>query len=161
MDYLVIKWLHIMSATILFGTGLGSVFYKYMADRGNNLAVIAATNKNLVLADWLFTTPTIFIQIITGFIMTSSFNITFIDYVFKNIWLLISIILFILTAFCWLIVVFLQIKMRNLAMDAVKNHNDLAIKYYRYNKAWLLLGIPAFISMIAIFYLMITKPMLL
>lgn len=66
MDYLTLKWLHILSSTFLFGTGLGSAFYKFLADRSGNLQHIVQTNRNVVLADWLFTTPTGIIQPLTG-----------------------------------------------------------------------------------------------
>lgn len=66
MEYLILKWLHILSATLLFGTGIGSAFYKFMTDRAGSIQAIAQTNKLVVLADWLFTTPTIILQPITG-----------------------------------------------------------------------------------------------
>lgn len=66
MEYLLLKWIHILSSTVLFGTGVGSAFYKFMADRGGDLHNIARTNRHVVLADWLFTTPTIIIQPVTG-----------------------------------------------------------------------------------------------
>ena len=70
MEYLTVKWIHIVSSTLLFGTGLGSAFYKYMADRSKNVSAIALTNRLVVLADWMFTTPAIIIQPVTGFILS-------------------------------------------------------------------------------------------
>lgn len=69
MLYLSLKTLHILSMLLLFGTGLGSAFYKWMADRSGNLAHIAVTNRHVVLADWLFTTPTVIFQPISGLAM--------------------------------------------------------------------------------------------
>jgi len=155
MDYLIIKWIHIISATLLFGTGLGSAFYKLLTDRSKNTQAIAITNKIVVLADWLFTTPTIIIQPVTGYIlMTKS------GYDFTQSWLLLSLILYIIAGFCWLPVVFLQIKMRNLSLTASKDNSSLPAKYWHYTRIWFYFGIPAFISMVVIFYLMTNKPIL-
>lgn len=153
MDYLTIKWLHIISATVLFGTGLGSAYYKFLADRSKNTFAIAITNKNLVLADWLFTTPTIIIQPVTGFILMSKsgYNLT-------EPWLLLSLFFFIIAGACWLPVVVLQIKMRNLSDIASKTNTDLSVPYWYYAKIWFKLGIPAFILMLVIFYFMTNKP---
>ncbi|MFV1982719.1 MAG: DUF2269 family protein [Thiohalomonadales bacterium] len=153
MDYLILKWLHIISSTILFGTGLGSAFYKYVTDRTNNIHAIAETNKIVVLADWIFTTPTIIIQPITGYLLVtrSGFSLT-------DSWLVLSVFLFILTGLCWIPVVFLQIKMRNLSIIASQANISLPASYYRYTKVWFYLGIPAFIAMLGIFYLMSNKP---
>ena len=155
MEYLIIKWIHIISSTLLFGTGLGSAFYKFLADRTKNTHVIAVTNKNVVLADWLFTTPTIIIQPVTGIIMASISG-----YDIHNSWLILSIIFFIIAGICWLPVVFLQIKMRNLSAMALKSNTKLPSKYWYYAKIWFYLGIPAFISMLCILYLMTIKPTL-
>ena len=78
-SYLLLKYLHILSMVLLFGTGLGSAFYKWMADRSGSLAHIAVTNRHVVLADWLFTTPTVIFQPLSGswlvYILTYPFTI--------------------------------------------------------------------------------------
>jgi len=153
MDYLTLKWIHIISATILFGTGLGSVFYKILTDKSQNTNAIAITNKNVVLADWIFTTPTLIIQPVTGFMMA-----LIADYNLDNSWLLFSTILYFIAGICWLPVVVLQIKMRDLSITASVTNTNLPIVYWRYARIWFYLGIPAFIAMIGLFYLMTNKP---
>jgi len=154
MEYLLIKWIHIISSTLLFGTGLGSAFYKYMTDRTNNVDAIATTNKLVVLADWLFTTPTIIIQPVTGIMMVFIAGFSFADS-----WLLISIILYVIAGACWLPVVVLQIKMRQISNHAALTTTDLPDIYWQYTKTWFWLGIPAFISIVCTFYLMTNKPL--
>lgn len=155
MDYLIIKWLHIISATILFGTGLGSAFYKLITDRNKNIFAIAMTNRIIVLADWIFTTPTIFIQPLTGFILLSKSG-----YALTSSWLILSMILFIIAGSCWIPVVFLQIKMRDISNDASNTTGNLPDIYWHHATTWFYLGIPAFISILGVFYLMTNKPIL-
>ena len=67
MEYLVVKWLHVLSSTVLFGTGLGSAFYMFSTNRSADVRAIAIVARRVVVADWLFTTPTAIIQPLTGF----------------------------------------------------------------------------------------------
>ncbi len=153
MIYTWLKLIHIMSSTILFGTGLGSAFYLYCADRSKNIYAIAFAARKVVLADFIFTTPAVIIQPITGFIMAAQAN-----YDINTHWITVSLLLYVLTGLCWLPVVWLQIRIRDMAETAVQVHNDLPPLYYRYMKYWFWLGWPAFISVLIIFYLMVFKP---
>ena len=155
MTYLTLKSLHILSLILLFGTGLGSAFYKFMADLSGDIRAIYTTNRHVVLADWLFTTPTVIIQPITGYYLLQdlSFPLT-------TPWLLLSIILYIVAGACWLPVVWFQIRMRELSRLAVEQHTPLTREYYRYAHAWFCLGVPAFFAMLLIVVLMVIKPTL-
>ena len=138
---------------LLFGTGLGSAFYKWMADRSGDLNHIAITNRHVVLADWLFTTPTVFIQPLTGLwmIYISQLPLT-------TPWIAISLILFAIAGACWLPVVWLQIRMRDMSNSAIKNQSELPKLYWKYVGYWFWLGVPAFIAMVLVVLLMVLKP---
>ena len=153
MDYLWLKALHILSAILLFGTGLGSAFYKFMADRRGDLSAIATTNRHVVLADWLFTTPTILIQPLTGLWMARIAG-----WPLTEPWLLASLILYLIAGACWLPVVVLQIRMRDLSAAAVQDNAPFSLRYRRYARIWFWLGIPAFIAMVLTVLLMVLKP---
>ncbi len=152
MTYLTLKYVHLLSMVLLFGTGLGSAFYKWMADRSRNVTHIAIVNKHVVLADWLFTTPTIVVQPITGLWMVYVLHLPF-----TTPWVLISLALYTLAGLCWLPVVWLQIRMQKLAQLAVEQKTDLDSQYWRYARIWFYLGIPAFIAMVLIVLLMVMK----
>ena len=152
MTYLVLKYLHIISAILLFGTGLGSAFYKFMADRSGNLQHIAITNKNVVFADWIFTTPTVIFQPISGIWMAHIIGLPL-----TTPWIMLSIILYIIAGACWLPVVYLQIKMQRISYDAWKSQQQLPKTYWKYAKIWFVLGIPAFFAMILVVLLMSLK----
>lgn len=154
MLYLTLKWIHILSAILLFGTGLGSAFYKFMTDRRGNIAAIAVVNRTVVLADWLFTTPTIFIQPLTGLAMLHLLNIPL-----MTPWIFWSFVLYFLAGACWLPVVWLQIRMRDMAEVAVQRQTALPSLYHRYAQIWFWLGVPAFIAMVVVVGLMVFKPM--
>ncbi|HMT94150.1 DUF2269 domain-containing protein [uncultured Thiothrix sp.] len=152
MSYLSLKYLHILSMVLLFGTGLGSAFYKWMADRSGNLAHIAVMNRHVVLADWLFTTPTIIFQPISGLWM-----VYLLHYPLTTPWIMWSLVLYGVAGVCWLPVVWLQIQMRHLSEQALATQTDLPALYWRYARYWFWLGVPAFIAMLFIVLLMVFK----
>jgi uncharacterized membrane protein len=155
MDYHLIKWLHIFSSMLLFGTGLGTAFFKFMADLSGNLPAIAETNRRVVLADWLFTTPTVIIQPLTGYMLAhlAGFSPT-------APWLAATLALYLLAGGCWLPVVWLQIRMRDDSAAALAAGGPLPERYRQDARTWFWLGIPAFLAMAGVLYLMVAKPSL-
>lgn len=153
MLYLWLKFLHILSSTILFGTGIGTACVMLYAHRTRDVAVISATTKYVVLADWWFTGSSGFIQPLTGFWM-----VYLAGYPLTSWWILGSILGYVIAAACWFPVVYLQIKMRDFSLAARQTNSALPAVYYRYFKYWFCLGFPAFISLVMVFYLMTNKP---
>jgi uncharacterized membrane protein len=153
MDYVTVKWLHILSSTLLFGTGIGSAFYMLFVSLSRDVRAIAVVSRHVVLADWLFTMPTIIIQPLTGFYL-----MYLAGYPLTNRWIFWSIVLYFIAGACWLPVVWLQIKMHGFAREADNNNTELPATYWRYMTIWILLGIPAFIALVIVFYLMVAKP---
>lgn len=152
MLYLSLKYLHILSMVLLFGTGLGSAFYKWMADRSGNLAHIAVVNRHVVLADWIFTTPTVIFQPLSGLGMVYLLGLPL-----ATPWVAISLGLYVFAGLCWLPVVWLQIRMRNLADAALMAQTPLPAEYWRYARVWFWLGVPAFVAMVGVVFLMVFK----
>lgn len=152
MTYAALKTLHILSMVLLFGTGLGSAFYKWMADRSGNVAHIAVTNRHVVLADWIFTTPTVIFQPISGLWMVHLLGLPL-----ATPWIATSLFLFVLAGICWLPVVWLQIRMQKLSAIAVAEDSSLPEIYWRMARWWFWLGLPAFISMVLVVTLMVFK----
>jgi len=152
MEYLIVKWAHILSSTLLFGTGLGSAFYMFFASRTRDARVIAVVVRYVVIADWLFTTPTIIVQPLTGFYM-----VHLAGYPLSSGWILWSIVLFLIAGAAWLPVVWMQVQMRNMAQEAARAESALPERYWRFLRAWVALGIVAFVALIVVFYLMVTK----
>ena len=153
MDYLLLKWIHILSSTILFGTGLGSAFYMFMANRRKEIVGMYFAVRHVVIADWLFTTPAIVIQFITGIGLAHVRG-----YALSHGWVLLAIILYFFVGACWVPVVIMQIKMRNMAKRALKEGGDLPACYWHMDKWWIALGAGAFSIVLVIFYLMIFRP---
>ncbi|HUQ12619.1 MAG TPA: DUF2269 domain-containing protein [Steroidobacteraceae bacterium] len=153
MTYLVVKWLHILSSTLLFGTGLGSAWYMFFASRTRDPRVIAPVTKYVVIADWVFTTPTIVIQPLTGFYLVhlAGFPLT-------SRWILWTVGLYLLAGAAWLPVVWMQIRMRDLAITSAEASVPLPPVYWKYLRAWVALGIVAFLALVVVFYLMVVKP---
>jgi uncharacterized membrane protein len=153
MEYFIIKWLHILSSTLLFGTGIGSAWYLLFAVVSKNVQAIAVVTRILVIADWLFTGVTMIAQPATGFYL-----IHLAGFPLQTPWIKWSIVLFVIALLCWLPVVWLQIKMRDLAAEAMQQAAPLPAQFWRYFRAWIVLGIPAFFAFVAVFYLMVVKP---
>ncbi|WP_338768721.1 DUF2269 domain-containing protein [Massilia sp. METH4] len=154
MEYFIVKWLHILSATFLFGTGIGSAWYLLFAVISRNVAAIAVVSRIVVIADWLFTATTMIVQPLTGFYL-----IHIAGYPLHSKWIVWSVVLFVIAALCWFPVVWLQMRLRDLSAAAVAENTPLPPQFWRYFKFWVVLGIPAFFAFLAVFWLMVAKPM--
>ena len=150
--YLSIKFIHIISATLLFGTGLGSAFYLFMAYRSGNMNAMAETNRIVVIADFCFTTPTVVIQLVTGLYLMNYLGLAL-----TSPWSLSVLGLYAFVGVCWLPVVWLQIWLR----DRAKQLQSPDIQYRQRMNLWLMLGIMAFPAVIILYALMVFKPFFL
>jgi uncharacterized membrane protein len=137
----------------MFGTGLGSAFYKWSADRSGIISAITHTNRVVVLADWIFTTPTIIIQPITGIWLLYLLNIPF-----TQGWVVATLVLYVIAGACWLPVVWLQMRMRDLSFEAENCNKPLSSLYYYHANQWFWLGVPAFTALVIVYFLMVFKP---
>lgn len=153
MDYMTVKWIHILSSTLLLGTGLGIAFFMWMAHLSRDARQIANTARLVVIADTIFTAPAVIVQLLSGLWMVHQLGMPL-----SVFWIKWSLVLFFVIGACWLPVVWLQIQTRNLAQHAVKTNKDLPPAYGRIMRWWFWLGWPAFICVIAIFWLMVHKP---
>jgi len=153
MEYVIVKWLHILSSTLLFGTGLGSAFYMLFASRTGDARSIAVVVRHVVIADWAFTTPTIVIQPLTGLYLAHLAG-----FPLASTWLVVSFALYFLAGACWLPVVWMQMRMRDMAQHAATAGGGLPDQYWRLLRWWTWLGIVAFLALVAVFYLMVAKP---
>lgn len=153
MEYLVVKWLHILSSTLLFGTGIGSAWYLLLASLAKDARAAAVTARHVVWADTLFTATTAVFQPLSGVYLLHLAGIPL-----STKWVAQSLMLYAVAIGCWLPVVWLQIRMRNLAEQAVGNGEALPRSYRRCLAAWAVLGVPAFFAFLAIFWLMVFKP---
>jgi uncharacterized membrane protein len=154
MEYLAVKWLHIVSSTLLFGTGIGSAFYLLLTSLTRDMRAMATVTRLVVWADWLFTTPTVILQPFTGFYLLHLSGMPL-----HSHWVVHSLILYVIAIGCWIPVVWIQMKMRDCVGEAVKSATALPAIYKRYLIAWALLGIPALVAFLLIFYLMVFKPL--
>lgn len=152
---LTLKLIHILGGTVLFGTGLGIAFFMFMAHRTRDAAIIAHTARIVVLADVTFTANAVIVQPVSG-----TYLVLAIGYSFWEPWIVTSLALYVVVGLCWLPVLWIQARIRDLARQAVQDGADLPERYERLFRIWFVLGWPAFIGVIAIFVLMIFKPAL-
>ena len=155
IDPFILKWAHIVSSTVLFGTGLGTAFHGLASNLRGDLRGIVVANKNVVLADWIFTSPAVVVQPVTGVLLALEEG-----FPLDAPWLLASVGLYVFVGCCWLPVVWLQIRMARIAEGCLSSGASLPPIYRRYFGWWFALGWPAFIAMLAIFWLMVAKPQL-
>lgn len=153
MDYLTVKWLHVLSSTVLFGTGIGSAFYLLMATWSRNPHAVAAVSRHVVVADWLFTATTVVFQLLSGFwLMHLAGGIPV-----STPWIAWSLALYAFAVACWLPVVWIQLRLRDLASQAARQDAPLPDAYRRLFTWWVGLGGAAFAAFLVIFYLMVAK----
>lgn len=152
-SYFVVKWIHVLSSVVLVGTGFGTAFYMFFANRSGNLEGQAVVSRLVVRADWWFTAPAVLVQPASGLYLAH-----LLGWPLTTPWLVLSIALFMLTGVLWLPVVWLQTRMAAMAAVARAGSGKLPEKYWRYARWWEALGYPAFVAMLAVFYLMVAKP---
>jgi uncharacterized membrane protein len=151
--YTLLKLLHVIGATVLFGTGAGIAFFMLMAHRTRDAAVIAHTAGVVVIADTIFTASAVILQPITGAALAHLAGFP----LFSG-WIGLSLLLYLLVGGFWLPVVWMQLRMRDLARAAAMAGTALPPGYFRLFRWWFAFGFPAFGAVVAIFWLMIAKP---
>ncbi|MGE5384327.1 MAG: DUF2269 family protein [Betaproteobacteria bacterium] len=154
MEYIVAKWLHILSSTLLFGTGIGSAYYMLFTSFVRDARAMATVARLVVLADWCFTATTVVFQPLSGYYL-----MRLMGYPLESRWIAWSIALYAVAVVCWLPVVWIQLRLRDLACAAADAGELLPIGYWRLLRQWVALGTIAFLALVAVFYLMVAKPM--
>ncbi|HMM93091.1 DUF2269 family protein [Bradyrhizobium sp.] len=153
MLYLLVKYLHVLGAIVILGTGTGIAFFMLMAHRSRDTAFIARTAETVVIADMLFTLTAVLLQPVSGgvlMVMSST--------AWTERWLMVSLVLYAVAGLFWVPVVFMQIEMRDIARKAAEHNQGLCHRYFALFHRWFLFGIPGFGSVMAILWLMIAKP---
>jgi len=153
MLYHLLKFAHVIGAAVLLGTGAGIAFFMLMAHRDGRPAVVAGTARIVVIADFLFTATAVVAQPVTGVWLALH-----VGYPLTEGWILLSVFLYLLTGAFWLPVVWMQMRMRDLAAAAASDGTALPDDYHRLFGLWFAFGFPAFAAVLAIFWLMIQRP---
>ena len=156
MLYFGLKFLHIIGAAVLLGTGAGIAFFMLLAHRTGNAETIAAVARIVVIADFLFTATAVVVQPITGLLLAWHLG-----YDLREHWVVLSTVLYVLTGAFWLPVVWMQMEMRRLAGEAASGGTALPARYHRLFRLWFAFGFPAFGAVVGIFWLMIQRPMVI
>ncbi|MBM3529326.1 MAG: DUF2269 domain-containing protein [Alphaproteobacteria bacterium] len=151
--YLALKLVHILGATVLFGTGLGIAFFMWQAHRSGDPAAIAHTARTVVIADALFTATAVLVQPLSGWALMTVTGIAL-----DQFWIKAALALYVFVGLCWLPVVWIQLKLRDLADAASRGGTPLPERYHFLIRVWFWLGWPAFAGVLAILVLMLWKP---
>jgi uncharacterized membrane protein len=154
MDVLILlRWLHVLGACVLLGTGAGIAFFMLMAHRTKDARLIAHTASIVVIADWIFTASAVVAQPITGALLTHALG-----WSFSEGWIVLSLALYVLTGAFWLPVVWIQHRLRDLARTTAAANAPLPEAYHTLYRIWFICGFPAFFAVIAIIWLMLARP---
>jgi uncharacterized membrane protein len=151
--YSIVKTAHIISATVLFGTGLGIANFMFFGHRESEPVKRAFAARMTVRADYMFTLPAVIAQPVTGawLIALGGFDWT-------DKWLVATYVLYLLAGACWVPVVAIQLRMKTM-LEAAANGEPLDTAVYkRLYRWWFALGWPAFLGLVAVFWLMVAKP---
>jgi uncharacterized membrane protein len=151
--YFIVKYLHVLGAIVILGTGTGIAFFMLMAHRSGDPAFIARTATTVVTADMLFTLTAVLLQPVTGGLLMALSATTLAER-----WLVISLGLYAVAGLFWIPVIFMQIEMRNLARVALVQRQPLPPRYFVLFHRWFGFGIPGFGSVMLILWLMVAKP---
>lgn len=151
--YFIVKTLHILSSTVLFGTGLGIAFFMFRSYFSDNVQEKFYAARTTVLADYCFTFPAAVFQPISGFWLVWKSG-----YDWTSLWLMLTYDIYVLAALCWLPVVWIQIQLKQMLLHSITTAQPLPPRYSRLFKLWFCLGWPAFIGLVTVFFLMVLKP---
>jgi uncharacterized membrane protein len=151
--YFIVKYLHVLGAIVILGTGIGIAFFMLMAHQSRDVAFIARTAATVVIADMLFTLTAVVLQPVTGGLLMALSGTTL-----AEPWLVSSLALYAVAGLFWIPVIFMQIEMRDLARKAHARQQPLPPRYFELFRRWCLFGIPGFGSVMIILWLMIAKP---
>ena len=149
----VLRFVHVLGATVLFGTGMGIAFFMVMAHRTGDPAKIAHVAGTVVIADAVFTATAVILQPVTGVWLAH-----LIGWPLTEGWIVLSVTLYIVTGLFWLPVVVIQVQLRDLARAAAASELPLPERYHRLYKVWFAFGFPAFFAVLGILWLMLTRP---
>ena len=149
----VLRWVHVIGASVLLGTGAGIAFFMLAAHRTHDPRLIAHTAGTVVMADYLFTASAVIAQPITGLWLAYELG-----WSLTEGWLALSITLYLVTGAFWLPVVRIQTRLRDLARAAVDQNSPLPPRYFRLYQIWFACGIPAFFAVLTILWLMLMRP---
>jgi uncharacterized membrane protein len=149
----LLRWLHVAGATVLLGTGAGIAFFLAMAHRTGDARLIAGTARIVVVADLLFTATAVVAQPVTGWLLARE-----VGWPLTEGWILASLGLYLVAGACWLPVVWIQLRLRDLAAEAARRGTQLPQRHHRLYRLWFALGVPAFAAVMAILWLMIARP---
>ncbi|MCA1367513.1 DUF2269 domain-containing protein [Bradyrhizobium sp. BRP14] len=149
----LLRLLHVIGATVLFGTGAGIAFFMVMAERTRDPRIVAAVAGIVVIADTIFTATAVILQPLTGYALARV-----IGWPLDEGWIVLSLALYVFTGLFWLPVVWIQIRLRDLAKRALAEATPLPPAFDQLYRVWFAFGFPAFFAVIAIFWLMLTKP---
>ena len=149
----ILRWLHVIGATVLFGTGAGIAFFMLMAQRSGRAEIVAHVAGTVVIADAIFTATAVVAQPITGVLLARAMG-----WPLSEGWIVLSVLLYIVTGLFWLPVVWIQVRIRDLARRAVREGAPLPDEERRLFRIWLACGFPAFGAVLAILWLMVTRP---
>lgn len=151
--YVLLKWLHVVGASLIFGTGLGTAFHFWITQRREGAAAVAAAARSTVIADYMFTLPAVIAQPITGIALARTAG-----YPLDASWIVAGMALYLVAGACWIPVVLIQRRLYSIARQSAANGAPLGAQFARLVRWWTWLGWPAFLAMAAAFWVMIAKP---
>lgn len=152
-SYFLLKYVHVIGAAVLLGTGGGIAFFMLLGHLSGKVAVIAGITRIVVVADFLFTASAVVVQPLTGWLLMRE-----VGYSMDEGWIVVSLLLYMITGIFWLPVVWMQMRMRDLAIAAAQSGAPLPKSYHRLFRLWFAFGFPAFAAVLGILWLMIARP---
>ena len=150
--YLLVKTLHIVSATIVFGTGIGIANFMFCGHRSSSAQERAFAARMTVKADFIFTLPSVIVQPVSGAWLVWQGGFLWNDY-----WLVLTYGIYLLAGACWVPVIVIQMRMKIMLEAQLRGEAYNEAIYDRLFRVWFLLGWPAFGGLVVIFWLMVTK----
>jgi uncharacterized membrane protein len=151
------KTAHILSAAIIFGTGLGIAFFTWFGYRGavrsRDIGALRSVLRLTVVADAWLTAPAVAFQAASGVVLMNRLG-----WPLVSAWSIAVWALFLFAGACWIPVLLIQVRLNRESQQAA-SVDALSAGFHLRFRAWFALGVPAFAAVIAIYWLMVVKPL--
>lgn len=152
----LIRLIHVVSSALMFGVGIGAFWFMLAALRSADIALIAATTRNAVRAEWFIAAPVAVVQPTTGYLL-----MLHLDYSLHSRWFLALATFYILAGMCWVYLVKAELKMRhlaNVALASPRAATPLPPQFHALSRRWRRLALGSFAGVLTIFWLMVFRP---
>jgi uncharacterized membrane protein len=149
-----IKFVHMLSVAVMFGTWLGIAAFMVLAHHSHNTSVVALTSQFVVRIELVVMIAAVVLQPASGVPLAYVIGLDPLG----EFWLVASIAGYGFVVLCWLAAVVIEFRVRRVTREAALSNVPLPAAYKTLFRVWAMLAVPILSGMVGLFALMIWQP---